>query len=71
MIKGLQKCVVVVKTPSPEIFEEAIFVIKDSYIRKANGSQKEVMRQAEKEAEKLAASIIGDMERGRCKSRKG
>ena len=58
MIKGIQKHVVVVKTPEPEIFEEAIFVVKESYIKNAHGSQTEVMRQAELAAERFLAENL-------------
>lgn len=47
MIKGIAKHVVVVKAPDPDIFEEAIFVVKDSYLARAKGSRHEVMRTAE------------------------
>lgn len=58
LIKGIQKHVVVVKTPEPEIFEEAIFVVKESYIKNAHGSQIEVMRQAELTAERFLAENL-------------
>ena len=66
MIKGIAKHVVVVKTPDPEMFEEAIFVVKDSYLAKCKGSRHEVMKMAERTAEKyLQESLSGTSKRGK------
>lgn len=71
MIKGIQKHVVVVKTPEPEMFEEAIFVVKESYMKNARGSQREVLRQAELTAEKyLAESLPQTRKERRAKKQK-
>ncbi len=69
MIKGIQRHVVVVKTPDPEIFEEAIFVVKESYIKNARGSQREVLRQAELTAERFMAENLPQKQKGRQSKR--
>lgn len=69
MIKGIQKHVIVVKTPEPEIFEEAIFVVKESYMKNAQGSQREVLRQAELTAEKYLAESLPQKRKERHRKR--
>ncbi len=58
MIKGIQKHVVIVKSPDPEIFEEAIFVVRESYMKNAHGSQQEVLKQAEMTAERYLSDNL-------------
>ena len=33
MVKGISRQVIVVKSPDPELFEQAIFILKDSAVR--------------------------------------
>ena len=49
MIKGLSKRIVVVKNPDSELFEEAIFVIRDDALSKGQGD--DVLQQAQKAAD--------------------
>ena len=37
MIKGISRRVVVVKSPDPEIFDEAIFIVRDEYLKQSRG----------------------------------
>ena len=48
MIKGLSKRIVVVKNPDSELFEEAIFVVREDALRKGHSS--DVLQQAQKAA---------------------
>ena len=34
MVKGISRRVVVVKSPDPEIFDEAIFIVRDEYLNR-------------------------------------
>lgn len=49
MVRGTNRRVVVVKSPDPQIFEEAIFVIRDDLFRR-EGSADAVLREARKAA---------------------
>ncbi|MDL2300058.1 hypothetical protein LJC01_00230 [Clostridiaceae bacterium OttesenSCG-928-D20] len=51
MIKGLNRRVVIVKSPDPEIFEEAIFIVRSDYNICKGISGKELERQAKRVAE--------------------
>ena len=46
MVKGLTRKVIVIKSPDPKIFEQAIFIVKDDYLMTRGVDQKELMRQA-------------------------
>lgn len=46
MVKVLSRKVIVVKSPDPKIFEQAIFIVKDDYLLTRGIDQKELMRQA-------------------------
>ena len=50
MIKGVSKRVIVVKSPDPRIFEQAIFIVKEDYLRKAGGDSERVLREAKSAA---------------------
>ena len=48
MVKGTNRHVVVVRSPDPQVFEEAIFVLKDEYIKGRSAEQ--VMEEAREAA---------------------
>lgn len=50
MVKGLSRKVIIVKSPDPKIFEEAIFIVRDDYLMTHGISQKELLRQAKQAA---------------------
>jgi len=50
MIKGTQKRVIVVKSPDPKFFEEAIFILKDEVFAPGCNST-DLMRQAARVAD--------------------
>ena len=49
MIKGTNRQVIVVRSPDPQVFEEAIFVLREDFVRK--GSAAQVLEQARRAAE--------------------
>lgn len=50
MVKGLSRKVIIVKSPDPQIFEQAIFIVRDDYLSKQGIGQKELLRQARQAA---------------------
>ena len=48
MIKGTQRRIVVVKSPDPEIFEEAIFIVKDDFLRADEVSSEKLIKEAQR-----------------------
>lgn len=52
MIKGISRRVVVVKSPDPEIFDEAIFIVRDEYLNRGGSSPEAVLREAQRAAER-------------------
>ena len=57
MVKGTARRVIVVKSPDPRVFEEAIFVVRDDYLRSPGVSQKQLLREAKQTARHCADSI--------------
>lgn len=71
MLKGVQKQIIVVKTPEAELFEEAIFILREDYLERGEGTRSEVLRQARRAAEEYctrAASECRTVPRRRFKS---
>ena len=52
VVKGTSKRIVVVKSPDPKVFEEAIFIVKEDFLRKG------VRTDALKEAQQVANDYI-------------
>ena len=52
MVKGTSKRIVVVKSPDPNVFEEAIFIVKEEYLRRSGQNT------ALKEAQEVADAYI-------------
>lgn len=46
MVKGITRRVVVIKTPDPRVFDEAIFIVKDDALRRGVTGE-EVLREAQ------------------------
>lgn len=66
MIKGTNRRVVVVRSPDPRIFEEAIFVIRDDAFHKESSPDK-VLAEARRAADIYLKKTMG--RRGRKKDR--
>lgn len=50
LIKGVSRRVIVVREPGAELFEEAIFIVREDCLRGVGVSAEEVMRQARRAA---------------------
>ena len=46
MVKGVSKRVIVVKSPDPRLFEEAIFIVKEEALRGQGVSADQVLQEA-------------------------
>ena len=57
MIKGIAKRVVIVKSPDPRYFEEAIFIVK-SDVFKHGKTQQDILREANFAAKRYLAESI-------------
>ena len=58
MVKGTNRRVVVVKSPDPQIFEEAIFVVREDLFHRGNSAEK-VMNEARRAAGAYLRSATG------------
>lgn len=50
MVKGITKQVVVVKAPDPQLFEQAIFLVRPEAVEKGGVTDEALLQQAEKAA---------------------
>ena len=50
MVKGISKRIIVVKSPDPRIFEQAIFIVREDYMGQTGVSQAQLLRQARQAA---------------------
>lgn len=51
MVKGRQRQMIVVPSPDSQLFEEAIFILRDEALREGAGSREDILRQAKQTAE--------------------
>ena len=51
MVKGITKQVILVKSPDPKLFEEAIFIVKEEALAKEGLDAEQVIRQARQAAD--------------------
>ena len=59
MVKGLSRKVIIVKSPDPKIFEQAIFIVRDEYLSCPGIGQKELLRQAKQAANGFVDKTYG------------
>ena len=50
MVKGTTRRVIVIKTPDPKLFEEAIFIVREDLSAQGGVTGDEIVRQAQKAA---------------------
>ena len=62
VVKGISKRVIVVKSPDPRIFEQAIFIIREDFPGQTGISERELLRQAR---EAISGSLPGNSRRAR------
>ena len=65
VIKGTASRVIVVKSPDPEIFREAFFILRDDYFSDRGISQAELLRQARQSAEGYVSAHVPPRPAGR------
>ena len=51
MVKGVARRVVMIKSPDPKIFDEAIFIVRDEAARRPGVTTEELLREARDVAE--------------------
>ena len=47
MVKGVTRQVILVKSPDPRLFEQAIFIVKEEALNRRGVSQEQVIQQAQ------------------------
>ena len=57
MVKGVSKRVIVIKSPDPKVFDEAIFIVKDSS-EWSGVTQDDILRQAQQAADSYISSNL-------------
>ena len=50
VVKGVSKRIIVVKSPDPKIFEQAIFIIREDFAGQQGLSEKDILREARRAA---------------------
>ncbi len=60
MVKGTSKRVVVVKSPDPKFFEQAIFILREDLRAKIGGDSSEVLREAQKVADDYVKNYVSE-----------
>ena len=58
VVKGISKRVIVVKSPDPKIFEQAIFIIREDFAGQSGVSEKDVLREPLYAAAGAIAGVI-------------
>ena len=51
MVKGITRQVILVKSPDPKLFEEAIFIVREDAMNREGVSAEQVLRQARQAAD--------------------
>jgi len=59
MVKGTARRVIVVKSPDPEIFEEAIFIMREDYAMKKGANPESVVKEAQRVADQYIKNNLG------------
>ena len=63
VLKGTSKRVVVVKSPDPEVFEQAIFIIREDYMKRKDIGKNSILREAQSVADAYIRSALLTPER--------
>jgi len=50
LIKGVSKNVVVIRSPDPRYFEQAIFILRDDVVKQGGNSRERILEEAERVA---------------------
>lgn len=65
MVKGISRQVIVVRSPDPKLFEQAIFILREDALGKGGTSDREILRQAQQ----AASSFVPERRRKRLRLR--
>ena len=57
--KGVDKRVTVVKSPDPKVFEEAIFIVREDYMKTAGVTRSQLLSEAKQAAGVYTGSLRG------------
>ena len=57
VIKGTTRSVIVVKSPDPKVFEEAIFIVREDYMRSGGISRTKLLDDARRAADGYVGSL--------------
>ncbi len=60
VVKGTSKRVVVVKSPDPKFFEQAIFILREDLKGKGSDRGSEVLREAQKVADNYVKNYVSE-----------
>ena len=63
MVKGITRQVILVKSPDPRLFEEAIFIVKEEALNRQGVTTEQIMREARQAAD-------GYLKRGKAWNRR-
>ena len=72
VVKGVAKRVIVVKSPDPKVFEEAIFIVREDYMKTAGVTRSQLLSEAKQAAGVYTGSLRGgravnaSRQRSRC-----
>ena len=58
MVKGTSKRAVVVKSPDPKLFEQAIFILREDLCGNRGADSSDVLRQAERVADEYVKNYV-------------
>lgn len=58
-VRGVSRRVVIVREPDPEIFEEAIFVVREDFLRGKGVGESELLREARRAAGDYVGAAFG------------
>ena len=62
VVKGTSKRVVVVKSPDPRVFEQAIFIVREDFLSRKGGADTDILKEAQKVADEYIKSSISNHE---------
>lgn len=63
VVKGTSKRIVVVKSPDPKVFEQAIFIVKEDFRGRDGASSSDVLKEAQKVADSYVRNSVNGTHR--------
>ena len=60
MVKGISRRVVVIKSPDPKVFEEAIFIVREDFLNSGGMSSEELVKEAQRVADLYVKSQMSE-----------